>query len=215
MECHAPALPEHSLIWPLDLTVPCAHHAGGQAETICQTATLAMTIEHVLHASELASILTMDANATLEIGWLLSISQEPRLLQQRLPSVTISKFTIVFHAQPTALRAINWLEDASHVKTPSFLTQWKEFVIVAMMVKPHQQQLLMECVLNGKTALNFPTTITPPPFSSMMVPTIVSNVQNMHANATILPVLLDQQTQTMETITAWVRESVKECFGTQ
>jgi hypothetical protein len=84
-----------------------------------------------------------------------------------------------------------------------------------MMVKPHQQLLSMECVLNGKTALNFPTTITPPPFSSMMVPTIVSNVLNMHANATILPVLLDQQTQTMETITAWVKESVKECFGTQ
>lgn len=59
---------------------------------------------------------------------------------------------------------------------------------MAMMVKAHQQRLSMECVLNGKTALNFPTTITPPPFSSMMVPTIVSNALNMHANVTILPV---------------------------
>jgi len=48
-------------------------------------------------------------------------------------------------------------------------------------------------VLNGSTAIHFPTTNTPPPFSTMTVLTTALNVLNIHAAVMISLVLLDPQ----------------------
>jgi len=87
-----------------------------------------------------------------------------------------------------------------------------------MMVKPHQQQLSMECVLNGKTALNFPTTYTPPTFSIMTVLTTASNVLNIHAVAKPLLDLSVENQLALNTakICVWVMVMlIWDSFGTQ
>lgn len=65
--------------------------------------------------------------------------------------------------------------------------------VVEIKIKTHPQQSSTECVLNGSTAKHFPTTNTPPPFSTMTVLTTALNVLNIHAAVMISLVLLDPQ----------------------
>jgi len=65
--------------------------------------------------------------------------------------------------------------------------------VVEIKIKTHPQQSSTECVLNGSTVKHFPTTNTPPPFSTMTVLTTALNVLNIHAAVMISLVLLDPQ----------------------